>query len=183
MTEQRAGDRRGRAHGRRARPARHGDQQRGRDAARPGRRRADRGVGADGRAQRERPALRRPRGAPASPAARPRTSRGGCADLVNVSSVAGRRATLGCAVYNATKFARRTRSPRACARRSRSGTCACRVVEPGAVATELVGHNRAEIREAIRGNFELRAARVRGHRGRHRLHRHARRGTWRSTSS
>ena len=48
-----------------ARPARHRDQQRRRDAARPDRRRPRRGVGPDGRAQPPGPALRRPRGAPA----------------------------------------------------------------------------------------------------------------------
>ncbi len=52
-------------HGLRARPARHGDQQRGRDAARADRRRPSRGVGADDRAQPQRAALRRARGAAA----------------------------------------------------------------------------------------------------------------------
>ena len=54
-----------------ARPARHRDQQRRRDAARPDRRRPGRGVGSDDRAQPPGAALRRPRRAPA-PAARRR---------------------------------------------------------------------------------------------------------------
>ena len=75
-------------------------------------------------------------------------------DLVNISSVAGRRATLGSAVYNATKFA-----VNAFTEGLRQEVTAqhvrVSVVEPGAVATELVSHNRPEIQESIRGNFEL----------------------------
>lgn len=69
------------------------------------------------------------------------------ADLVNVSSVAGRRANAGAAVYNATKHgvgafseALRQEVTREHVRVS--------LVEPGAVATELLSHNRPEIQEA-----------------------------------
>jgi NADP-dependent 3-hydroxy acid dehydrogenase YdfG len=69
------------------------------------------------------------------------------ADLVNVSSVAGRRANSGSAVYNLTKhgvgaFSEALRQELA-ARDVRVS-----VIEPGAVATELTTHLRPEIREA-----------------------------------
>jgi NADP-dependent 3-hydroxy acid dehydrogenase YdfG len=69
------------------------------------------------------------------------------ADLVNVSSVAGRRANSGSAVYNLTKhgvgaFSEALRQELA-ARDVRVS-----VIEPGAVATELTTHLRSEIREA-----------------------------------
>ena len=71
------------------------------------------------------------------------------ADLVNVSSVAGRVARSGSAVYNATKwgvnaFSEALRQEVA-GRHLRVG-----LIEPGAVATELSSHNRPEIRETIR---------------------------------
>jgi NADP-dependent 3-hydroxy acid dehydrogenase YdfG len=74
------------------------------------------------------------------------------ADLVLVSSVAGRVARNGSGVYNATKH----------------GVCAfgealrqevaerhvrVSLVEPGAVATELASHNRPEIQDAMRERF------------------------------
>jgi NADP-dependent 3-hydroxy acid dehydrogenase YdfG len=70
----------------------------------------------------------------------------GVADLVNVSSVAGRRANAGSGVYNLTKhgvgaFSEALRQELA-SRRVRVS-----LVEPGAVATELVTHLRPEIRE------------------------------------
>ena len=63
----------------------------------------------------------------------------GCADLVNVSSVAGRVARAGSGVYNLTKhgvgaFGEAFRQEFA-ARRVRST-----LIEPGAVATELTDH-------------------------------------------
>jgi NADP-dependent 3-hydroxy acid dehydrogenase YdfG len=70
--------------------------------------------------------------------------------IVNVSSVAGRRATAGSGVYNATKFAVNAFSE---ALRQEVATRGVRVtvIEPGAVATELVSHNRPEIKQTIQG--------------------------------
>jgi NADP-dependent 3-hydroxy acid dehydrogenase YdfG len=74
------------------------------------------------------------------------------ADLVNVSSVAGRVPRNGSAVYNATKHgvgafseALRQEVTRRHVRVS--------VIEPGAVDTELVSHNRPEIQEGHRQRF------------------------------
>jgi NADP-dependent 3-hydroxy acid dehydrogenase YdfG len=68
------------------------------------------------------------------------------ADMVNISSVAGRRARVGAGVYNATKFAvvAFTESLRqeVAGRHVRVS-----VVEPGVVATELTNHMKPEIRE------------------------------------
>ena len=73
-------------------------------------------------------------------------------DLVNISSVAGRRARSGSAVYNATKF-----GVGAFAEALRQEVTERHVrvslVEPGAVATELASHNRPEVLEAIKGRF------------------------------
>ncbi len=74
------------------------------------------------------------------------------ADMVNISSVAGRVARSGSAVYNATKwgvnaFSEALRQEVA-GRQVRVG-----LVEPGAVATELSSHNRPEIRETIEQRF------------------------------
>jgi NADP-dependent 3-hydroxy acid dehydrogenase YdfG len=67
------------------------------------------------------------------------------ADMVNVSSVAGRHARAGSGVYNATKFGVGAFSE---ALRQEVNERHVRVslVEPGAVATELVGHNRPRCR-------------------------------------
>lgn len=73
-------------------------------------------------------------------------------DMVNISSVAGRVARRGSGVYNLTKFGvgafseslRQEVAPR----HVRVST-----IEPGAVATELTGHNRPEIRDQIRERF------------------------------
>ena len=74
------------------------------------------------------------------------------ADLVNVSSVAGRVARQGSAVYNATKFGvgafSESLRQEVTARHVR-----VTVVEPGLVATELVGHNRPEVQQTIREAF------------------------------
>ena len=75
------------------------------------------------------------------------------ADVVNVSSVAGRVARLGSGVYNATKFAVGAFSESLRQEVTRRHVRVS-VVEPGAVATELAGHNRPEILETIRANFE-----------------------------
>jgi NADP-dependent 3-hydroxy acid dehydrogenase YdfG len=75
------------------------------------------------------------------------------ADVVNVSSVAGRVARRGSGVYNLTKFGvgafSESLRQEVAARHVRVG-----VIEPGAVATELSGHNRPEIQETIRERFK-----------------------------
>lgn len=72
----------------------------------------------------------------------------GVADIVNVSSVAGRNASEGFGVYNLTKFGVNgfTESLRqeVTRRHLRVG-----VIEPGAVNTELGSHNSSEIRSQI----------------------------------
>lgn len=69
-------------------------------------------------------------------------------DLVNVSSVAGRRARLDSGVYNATKHAVGAFSESL--RQEVTGRhVRVSLIEPGAVDTELVGHNRPEIREGM----------------------------------
>jgi NADP-dependent 3-hydroxy acid dehydrogenase YdfG len=74
------------------------------------------------------------------------------ADLVNVSSVAGRVARNGSGVYNATKHAVGAFSESL--RQEVAGRhMRVSLVEPGAVATELAGHNRPEVLETIRGRF------------------------------
>jgi NADP-dependent 3-hydroxy acid dehydrogenase YdfG len=74
------------------------------------------------------------------------------ADLVNVSSVAGRRATTGSGVYNATKFAVNafTESLR---QEITQRHVRVSVIEPGAVDTELRTHLRDEIREQTERMF------------------------------
>jgi NADP-dependent 3-hydroxy acid dehydrogenase YdfG len=76
----------------------------------------------------------------------------GVADLVNISSVAGRETRAGSAVYEATKHSVGAFSD---ALRKEITTRHVRVslVEPGAVATELAGHNRPEILEGLQKRF------------------------------
>jgi len=70
------------------------------------------------------------------------------ADLVNVSSVAGRVARLGSGVYNATKHGVGAFSESL--RQEVTGRhVRVSLIEPGAVATELVSHNRPEVQERI----------------------------------
>jgi NADP-dependent 3-hydroxy acid dehydrogenase YdfG len=74
------------------------------------------------------------------------------ADMVNVSSVAGRVARAGSGVYNATKsgvgaFSESLRQELT-KRHVRVS-----LVEPGAVETELAGHNRPEVLEGLRTRF------------------------------
>jgi NADP-dependent 3-hydroxy acid dehydrogenase YdfG len=68
------------------------------------------------------------------------------ADIVNISSVAGRRARVGAGVYNATKFAvvAFTESLR---QEVTGRHVRVSVVEPGVVATELTDHMKPEVRE------------------------------------
>ena len=74
------------------------------------------------------------------------------ADIVNISSVAGRVARLGSGVYNATKFAVGALSE---SLRQEITTKHVRVglIEPGMVATELTDHLRPEVRESLKGRF------------------------------
>jgi NADP-dependent 3-hydroxy acid dehydrogenase YdfG len=74
------------------------------------------------------------------------------ADLVNISSVAGRVARLGSGVYNATKHGVGAFSESL--RQEVTGRhVRVSLIEPGAVATELSSHNRPEIREQIKERF------------------------------
>ncbi|MDQ1696105.1 MAG: hypothetical protein QOJ03_1458 [Frankiaceae bacterium] len=76
----------------------------------------------------------------------------GVADLINVSSVAGRVARSGSGVYNLTKHGVGAFSE---SLRQELATRHVRVslVEPGATATELVTHNRPEVLDSLRGVF------------------------------
>lgn len=85
------------------------------------------------------------------------SSERGVADMVNISSVAGRVARNGSGVYNATKFGvgafseslRQELSPR---------HVRVSLVEPGAVATELATHLRPEVLDGLRsrlGSIEI----------------------------
>jgi NADP-dependent 3-hydroxy acid dehydrogenase YdfG len=80
------------------------------------------------------------------------SSERGVADLVNISSVAGRVVRSGSGVYNATKHAVGAFSEglrqEVTRRHVRVG-----IIEPGAVATELSGHNRPEVLEGIKKRF------------------------------
>jgi NADP-dependent 3-hydroxy acid dehydrogenase YdfG len=74
------------------------------------------------------------------------------ADLVNISSVAGRVPRLGSGVYNATKHAVGAFSESL--RQEVTGRhVRISLVEPGAVATELASHNRPEVMEGIAKRF------------------------------
>jgi NADP-dependent 3-hydroxy acid dehydrogenase YdfG len=72
--------------------------------------------------------------------------------IVNVSSVAGRVARAGSAVYNLTKWGVGAFSE---ALRQEAVEMGVRVtlIEPGAVATELAEHNRPEVLEQLRKRF------------------------------
>jgi NADP-dependent 3-hydroxy acid dehydrogenase YdfG len=73
--------------------------------------------------------------------------------IVNVSSVAGRVARAGSGVYNLTKHGVGAFSE---ALRQEAVALGVRVtlIEPGAVATELPGHNRQEILEQLATRFK-----------------------------
>jgi NADP-dependent 3-hydroxy acid dehydrogenase YdfG len=76
------------------------------------------------------------------------------ADMVNVSSVAGRVARTGRGVYNLTKFGVGAFSESLRQEVTRRHVRVS-LVEPGMTATELAGHNRPEVLEAMRGAMEL----------------------------
>jgi NADP-dependent 3-hydroxy acid dehydrogenase YdfG len=77
----------------------------------------------------------------------------GVADLVNVSSVAGRVARNGSAVYNATKHAVGAFSE-GLRQEVTQRHVRVSLVEPGAVETELISHNRDEIRSGLDSRFD-----------------------------
>jgi NADP-dependent 3-hydroxy acid dehydrogenase YdfG len=79
------------------------------------------------------------------------------ADMVNISSVAGRAARNGNGVYSLTKFGVGAFSD---SLRQEFAKQYLRVslVEPGATATELASHNRPEVLESLRGQFGQRMA-------------------------
>jgi NADP-dependent 3-hydroxy acid dehydrogenase YdfG len=76
----------------------------------------------------------------------------GSGHIINVSSVAGRFARAGSGVYNLTKFGVGAFSE---SLRQEAVAMGVRVtiIEPGAVATELPGHNRPEVIEMMAKNF------------------------------
>jgi NADP-dependent 3-hydroxy acid dehydrogenase YdfG len=87
-------------------------------------------------------------------AALPLMGQGGGGDIVNVSSVAGRRADAGAAVYNMTKFGVHAFSE---ALRQEALYQGIRVttVAPGFVETELQGHNtNPVVRQAMEKSRE-----------------------------
>jgi NADP-dependent 3-hydroxy acid dehydrogenase YdfG len=73
-------------------------------------------------------------------------------DLVNISSTAGRQVRLGSGVYNATKHAVGAFSE-SLRQEVTKRHVRVSLVEPGATATELAGHNRPEVRETISQRF------------------------------
>jgi NADP-dependent 3-hydroxy acid dehydrogenase YdfG len=77
----------------------------------------------------------------------------GVADLVNISSVAGRVARRGSGVYNLTKHGVGAFSE-SLRQEFSSRHLRVSLVEPGAVDTELRSHNRPEIQEQISRRFE-----------------------------
>ncbi len=85
-------------------------------------------------------------------AALPLMHQQGSGHIVNVSSVAGRVARAGSGVYNLTKFGVGAFSE---SLRQEGVALGVRVtlIEPGAVATELPGHNREEVLEQMAKRF------------------------------
>ncbi|HEX6390125.1 MAG TPA: SDR family NAD(P)-dependent oxidoreductase [Solirubrobacteraceae bacterium] len=77
----------------------------------------------------------------------------GAGHIVNVSSVAGRRATAGSAVYNMTKFGV-TAFSEALRQEALHANIRVTCVEPGLVATELMTHNSDEIQGLAAKRFE-----------------------------
>ena len=76
----------------------------------------------------------------------------GVADLVLVSSVAGRVARMGSGAYNATKHAV-VAFGEALRQEVTERHVRVSIVEPGAVDTELAGHNRPQVLQGIRARF------------------------------
>ena len=77
----------------------------------------------------------------------------GGGDIVNISSIAGRFARAGSAVYNLTKFGVNAFSE-GLRQEVTEGGIRVIVVEPGFVATELQSHNKGAVLETIEGMRE-----------------------------
>ena len=77
----------------------------------------------------------------------PLIGQGGGGDIVNVSSVAGRRADAGAAVYNMTKFGVHAFSE-ALRQEALHANIRVTTVAPGFVETELQGHNQNPVVQA-----------------------------------
>ena len=88
-----------------------------------------------------------------TPAALPIMRAQGSGDIVNVSSVAGRFARAGNAVYAATKFGVDAFSE-GLRQEVTEGGIRVTLIEPGFVDTELQSHNEGEVLEAIEGMRE-----------------------------
>jgi NADP-dependent 3-hydroxy acid dehydrogenase YdfG len=73
-------------------------------------------------------------------------------DIVNISSVAGRRPRENSAVYNLTKFGVGAFSE-ALRQEVTERHVRVSLVEPGAVITELASHNRPEVQEEMKARF------------------------------
>ena len=83
-------------------------------------------------------------------AALPLMTEGGGGHIVNLSSVAGRHARAGAAVYNMTKFGV-TAFSEALRQEALHSNIRVTCVEPGFVETELQGHNKgALIRQGVK---------------------------------
>jgi NADP-dependent 3-hydroxy acid dehydrogenase YdfG len=80
-------------------------------------------------------------------------------DLINISSVAGRRARADSAVYNATKHGVGAFSE-ALRQEVTERHLRVSLVEPGAVMTELASHNRPEVQEGMKARFGQMADRL-----------------------
>jgi NADP-dependent 3-hydroxy acid dehydrogenase YdfG len=88
-------------------------------------------------------------------AALPTMRKTGSGHLVNISSVAGRTARAGSAVYNATKwgvnaFTEALRQELVSDKLKIRTT----LIEPGAVETELASHNRPEVQETLQERWK-----------------------------
>ncbi|MDX6664048.1 MAG: hypothetical protein QOG68_254 [Solirubrobacteraceae bacterium] len=86
-------------------------------------------------------------------AALPVMLKAGTGDIVNVSSVAGRTVNAGSGVYNMTKWGVGAFSE-ALRQEVTGAGIRVTIIEPGAVSTELAGHNRPEIRDMIAERFK-----------------------------
>jgi clavulanate-9-aldehyde reductase len=88
-----------------------------------------------------------------SHAALPVMQQQGSGHIVNVSSVAGRIASAGSAVYNMTKWGVNGFSE-GLRQEALHANIRVTIVEPGAVATELLGHNDDAIQDMAAKRFE-----------------------------
>lgn len=76
------------------------------------------------------------------------------ADVVNISSVAGRVARSGAGVYNATKFGVGAFSE-SLRQEVTKRHVRVTLIEPGAVDTELASHNRPEVLQQLRSGLNI----------------------------